>query len=80
LKVVDISNNCIEDFKVLVKYGLKENTSLVNVDILGNPGCNQKTRKQIALCLLKNLEIIKRSGIELKEEWIKPENLTFKIP
>lgn len=80
LKTMDLSNNCIEDFKVLVKYGLKENTSLVNVDIIGNPGCNEKIRKQVALCLLKNLEIVKRSGIEVKDEWIKVENLTFKIP
>lgn len=75
-----MSNNCIEDFKVLVKYGLKENTSLVNVDIIGNPGCTEKIRKQVALCLLKNLELIKRQGIEIKDEWIKPENLAFKIP
>ena len=55
-----MSNNAIEDFKVLIKYGLKENTSIVNVDIFGNPGCTEKVRKQIALCLLKNLEVMKR--------------------
>ena len=80
IKVIDMSCNQIDDFKILIKLGLKENTSLVNVDIIGNPGCNEKTRKQIALCLLKNLELIRRSGIEIKDEWIKPENLAFKIP
>ena len=65
---------------MLIKYGLKENTSLVNVDILANPGCNEKVRKQIALCLLKNLEAMRRQGVEIRDEWIKPENLSFKIP
>ena len=65
---------------MLIKYGLKENTSLVNVDILANPGCNEKVRKQIALCLLKNLEVMRRQGVEIRDEWIKPENLSFKIP
>ncbi len=27
-----------------------------------------------------NIEAFKNSGVDIKEEWIKPENLTFKIP
>jgi len=45
-----------------------------------NPGCSEKYKKQIALCLLKNIELMKSDGIELKEEWFRPEVLTFRIP
>jgi hypothetical protein len=66
--------------KLFIKYSLKENTSLVAFDAHRNPGFVEKYRKQIALCLLKNIEYMKRNGIEIKDEWIRPENLTFKIP
>lgn len=59
---------------------MKENTSLVSFGVHCNPGCIEKFKKQIALCLLKNIEQMKRKGIEIKDEWIRPENLTFKIP
>lgn len=32
------------------------------------------------MCLLKNIEILKKSGNLIKEEWIKPDILTFQIP
>lgn len=30
--------------------------------------------------MLKNIENFRTSGVEIKDEWIKQENLTFKIP
>jgi hypothetical protein len=34
----------------------------------------------VALCLLKNIETMKKSNIEIKEEWLKQDLITFKIP
>jgi hypothetical protein len=45
-----------------------------------NPGCNEKCRKQIALILLRNIEQLKNKKVPIKDEWIRPEVLTFKIP
>ncbi|CDW87947.1 UNKNOWN [Stylonychia lemnae] len=82
IKMVDLQGNRFQqqDIKQLIKFSLRENTSLVSIDVQNNPGCTEKYKKQIALCLLKNIEMMKRDGIELKEEWFRPEVLTFKIP
>jgi hypothetical protein len=82
LKVIDISGNkfTTESLKELVKYALKENATLISLDITNSPGCTEKLRKQVALCLLKNIDQMNRSGIEVKSEWIRPDILTFKIP
>jgi hypothetical protein len=52
----------------------------VSFSVVKNPGINEKMRKQIALCLLKNIESFKHTGVEIKEEWIKHQELSFKIP
>lgn len=39
-----------------------------------------KLRKQIAMCLLKNIETFRQTGVEIKNEWINQENLNIKIP
>jgi hypothetical protein len=82
LKVIDITGNLIgeQSFRQLIKNSIKENHTLVSFSVLKNPGLTDKFRKQIALFLLKNIEAFKNSGNELKPDWIKPENLTFKIP
>lgn len=46
----------------------------------GNPGLSDKFRKQIALCLLKNIDCQRTLGIDLKPHWIRKESLMFKIP
>jgi hypothetical protein len=69
-----------DSLKEFIKYALKENNALVNFEVGDNPGCNEKYKKQIALCLLRNLEVMKRNNVEIRDDWIKPENLTFRIP
>lgn len=66
--------------KSLIKLSLTENRSLICFDARYNPGCKEKARKQIALCLLRNLEQMKKKRVDIKQEWIRPEVLTFKIP
>ena len=45
-----------------------------------NPGLTDKYKKLIALKLLNNIENFRNQGVEIKKEWIKKENLMFKIP
>lgn len=82
IKVIDLQANLIPDssIKSLVKSSLKENQSLVSFTVVKNPGLTEKTRKQIALYLLKNIEAFRQGGVEIKEEWIKHSDLAFKIP
>ena len=82
IKCIDVSYNLAneESIKHLIKFSLQENNTLVSLSLVGNPGLTEKARKQIALCLLKNIDQFKSNGVEVKEEWIRPENLTFKIP
>ena len=46
----------------------------------GNQGLSDKFRKQIARCLLKNIDCQRTLGIDLKPHWIRKESLMFKIP
>lgn len=82
IKVIDLSSNLITEpaLKYFVKHSLAENITLVSFSAARNPGYTDKLRKRIALCLLKNLEAYKQSGVEVKEEWVKSENLAVKIP
>ena len=80
--MIDVQGNRFEHegLKGLIKNALRENQSLIALDITNNPGCNEKFRKQVALCLLKNIEFMRSNDIEIKEEWIRPDILTFRIP
>eukprot|EP00347_Sterkiella_histriomuscorum_P006772 403351487 len=82
IKLIDLQGNNFDlpSIKNLIKYSLRENTTLVSLDMQNNPGINEKCKKQIALCLLKNIELMKSEGQEIRVEWMRPEVLTFKIP
>lgn len=61
LKVIDLSQNLVPEapLKTLIRQALRENNSLVNFNVNKNPGLTDKLKKQIALCLLKNIEAFK---------------------
>lgn len=63
-----------------MKHSLQENNSLISFVASKNPGLSDKFKKKIALCLLKNIESLRNQGIDIKPEWIRKENLMFKIP
>jgi len=65
---------------VVVKLALTENVSLVGFDARLNPGCTDKIEKQINLCMLKNIEKMKRKSIQIKSSWLRPELYTFGVP
>ena len=58
MKVINLSGNNISAsaFKHIIKLALIENNSIVAFDARCNPGCTQKVQKQLALCMLKNIE------------------------
>lgn len=51
------------------------NESLVNVNLAGNSGCTGEVKRQLALCLLKNIDIYKASGQAIKPDWLDPKQL-----
>ena len=46
------------------------NESLVNAKLEGNVGLTKTAKHKVALCLLKNLEIIKNENITIKGAWL----------
>ena len=65
IRKLDLSQNAISMEDVLAGpfiEALKMNESLVNVDLRGNRGATPEVKRQLALCLLKNLEIYKATG------------------
>ena len=59
---------------------LKGNQSLTNLDLRFNPGYSIKIKQIVALCLLKNIDKIKRSReIHIKKKWLNPYVLLMDI-
>lgn len=42
-----------------------ENSSMIAFDARLNPGCSEKVERQLALCMLKNIEKSKEKGLEI---------------
>ena len=66
--------------KTILKLALLENTSIVAFDARLNPGCSEKVERQLALCMLKNIEKTKEKGLPINPEFLKPELYSFHIP
>ena len=58
IKSIDVAGNRIGAYglKSLIKSALIENNSIVAFDARLNPGCSEKVERQLALCMLKNIE------------------------
>ena len=83
MKVVDISHNRFSTncLKHLVAQSLRENTSLVSVDVRFNPGASQSILKQVALCMLKNISVHRKKFFTLKDSWVSPKVIQhYEIP
>ena len=66
--------------KTIVKLALMDNNSIVAFDARLNPGCSEKVERQLALCMLKNIEKTKEKGLPISPEFLKPELYSFHIP
>ena len=58
---------------MIIKLALIENTSIIAFDARLNPGCTEKTQRQLALCMLKNIEKMQHKGIPIKKGLIRWE-------
>jgi len=81
IKNIDLSGNRIRTYglTVLLKVGLLQNESIICFDTRLNPGLTPKLKKQFALCMLKNIEILRNKGLEINKEWLVPELYSFDI-
>lgn len=48
---------------------------MTNLDLRYNPGCTLKIKQLVALALLKNIDKLKRTKIEVKKRWLNPSLL-----
>ena len=82
LKVIDVAGNRIGSLglKSILKLALMENNSIVAFDARLNPGCSEKVERQLALCMLKNIEKVKEKGLQVNPEFLKPDLYSFQIP
>jgi Ran GTPase-activating protein (RanGAP) involved in mRNA processing and transport len=75
LRVLDLRGNNIPEDVIRDELipDLKSNKTLTNLDMRENPGYTIRVRKLTALCLLRNLDRLKKSNITTIEKgWINP--------
>ena len=72
MKVIDISHNKLsyESLKSLVGQKLRENTSLISLNVKYNSGTTMPILKQIALCMLKNIQIHRKKKLPIRTKWL----------
>lgn len=89
MRSVDLRNNqvserwCSEFARLMT-----DNRTLTNVDLRLNPGFSQKTHRELALGLLRNIQDLKAKGelesldesVEIKSKFVRSEVLTVEIP
>lgn len=82
VKVINIAGNeiSVKGLAQIVKLSLIDNNSLIAFDARLNPGCTEKAQRQIALCLLKNIEKMRQKGVPIKKEWIRWDLVSVGIP
>ena len=79
LKAVDISGNRIGSYgiKLIVKQALLDNSPIIAFDARLNPGVSEKVERQLALCMLKNIEKVKEKGLAIRPEFLRPDLYSF---
>ena len=79
--MINLAGNNVKEpgMKCIVKLALVENQSLLNFDVRLNPGATDKVRRQVALCMLKNVEQVRAKGTQTKKDWFCPEVYSFQM-
>ncbi|TNV72545.1 hypothetical protein FGO68_gene15821 [Halteria grandinella] len=77
LRVLDLRGNQISEESILNDCipNLKQNKTLTNLDLRENTGYTNKAKKLVALCLLRNLDRLKKTGLPTHKSWINPQVL-----
>ena len=81
VRKIDLRNNLVMESDIQGEFleSLRINESVLNFDLRGNPGNTAAMRKQVALCLIKNLEQVKLKNDPIRPSWVElklldPEN------
>jgi len=53
---------------------------VISFDARLNPGCTPKIRRQLALCMIKNIEKLRAKGLSIKKDLLNPELYAYQIP
>lgn len=82
IKSLDVSGNRIGSLgmKMMLKLALLENSSIIAFDARLNPGTSEKVERQLALCMLKNIEKMRHKEVDINPAFLKPELYSFQIP
>ena len=82
LKVINLAGNNISQFgiQLLIKLALIDNNSILGFDARLNPGSTEKTERQLALCMLKNIEKMQQKDLPINENWLKWDLISHGIP
>ena len=72
VRKIDLRHNKITETQILGPFveSMLINESLLNIDFSFNTGHTEAVKQKIALCLLKNKEIVKSSGVPIRASWI----------
>ena len=72
VRKIDLEKNKIQESDILGEFleALKFNESLVNVNFAGNAGHTHTVKEKVALCLLKNLDLLKSDQVPIRSSWI----------
>ena len=72
VRKVDVEQNKIPQQPILVDFieAMKFNESLVNINLTGNVGYTENVKSKVALCLLKNMDILKAQQVPIRISWI----------
>ena len=79
--MLDLSYNLLQPDVLLQELmpAMKHNKTATNVDLRGNPGYTRRVWKYSSMYLLKNVDLLKKSGIsDIQPSWINLEILPSK--
>lgn len=73
LRKVDMRHNTLTESDIDPEFmqSLYLNESVLNFDLRGNPCNNPAMKKQVALCLIKNLEQVKLKNDPIRPSWVE---------
>lgn len=77
LRRIDLSFNKISEPMILGAFidALTTNQSLINLDLSENPGHTTEVKEKVALCLLKNMEVVKNAEEPIRPAWLDPNQI-----
>ena len=72
MKTINVSHNRMshECIKNLVGPKLRENTSILSLDVRFNQGTTSQLLKQVSLLMLKNIQIHRKKKIPILDGWV----------